>query len=178
MGSARVERLPDGGEIAYAEFEPRPEILVEFFEQVFLKHWREITFGPCIEGAVYEIKLSAAPKTVRYKDHYLTVDTGAWHCHLCLGGNIPARRPSRAAFFESKNRTCVPLSFGFRMWNGSGEQMISIFFPNPYLSNGGQTLAKPDWTRLTLWKAMKAKYTGDHSLCFASGFDAPRPPAS
>jgi hypothetical protein len=178
MGSARAERLPDGGEIAYTEFEPRPEILVDFFEQIFLRHWREVTFGPCIAGAVYEIRLTAPPKAVHYKDCYLTVDTGDWHCHLCLDGKIPDRRPSRAAFFESKNRTCVPMSFGFRMWNGSGEQMISIFFPNPYLNDDSQTLAKPDWTRLTLWKAMKAKYTGDHTLCFVSGSDEQRPSVS
>ncbi len=166
----RVEKTLDGTEIAYTEFPPQEKKLVELFQELFLEHWQGITFGPCIDGAVYEIALDASPKSVDYKDGYLTIDTGKWHCHLCLGRPktpsgelIKRRQAARVAFFESKNKSCVPMSFGLRMWNGAGEQMISIFFPNPYLSSDMKA-QKPDWSRLELWQNMKSKYAGDSAL--------------
>lgn len=165
-----LEKTPDGSEISYTEIKPEETILVSFFKELFLQYWKEITFGPCLEGAVYEIRLDKPP-AVEYKDGYLTVDTGSWHFHLCLGRSphfseelAKKRQAARAAFFESKNRSCVPMSFGFRLWNGAGDQMISLFFPNPYLSEAMKP-AKPDWKRLELWRRMKANYSGDSSLC-------------
>lgn len=170
----RIEKTLDGTEIVYTEFPPEEKKLVELFQELFLEHWREITFGPCMDGAVYEITLGDSPKSVDYKDGYLTIDTGKWHCHLCLGRPKTSseelakrRQTARVAFFESKNKSCVPMSFGLRMWNGAGDQMISVFFPNPYLSTGMKA-QKPDWSRLELWKKMKLKYTGDASPCLAS----------
>lgn len=167
----KIEQTADGGEIAYTPFSPETEKLIEFFQELFQHHWREITFGPCLNGAVYEIQLTSPPQSVVYKDGYLTIDTGPWHCHLCLGYPKGApeilakrRQVTRAVFFESRNKTCVPMSFGFRMWNGAGEQMISIFFPNPYLSDHLKSQKPPDWKRLQLWQSLKLKYTGDASL--------------
>ncbi len=164
-----IEKPLDGSEITYTEFPPDEEKMIEFFKELFEKHWQKIVFGPCVDGAVFEIRLSRAPKSVKYSDGYLTIDTGPWHFHLCLGHSKVSAHKSeelarhrcvaRAAFFESKNKSCVPKSFGFRMWNGTGDQMISIFFPNPYLSDQ-QKVQKPDWDRLKLWTEIKEKYAG------------------
>ncbi len=169
----RVEKTLDGSEILYTDFPIEEGKLVELFKELFLDHWKEITFGPCIDGAVFEISLSSPPKSVDYENAYLTVDTGQWHFHLCLGHpkgvskELASRRQvARAAFFESKNKSCVPMSFGLRMWNGAGEQMISIFFPNPYLSPELK-VQKPDWSRLELWKKLKSKYAGELSTSAA-----------
>lgn len=169
-----TEKLADGTEIEYTEFPPLEAALVDLFRELFLDHWHEIVFGPCLDGAVFEISLSRAPKSVQVKDGYLTVDTGAWHFHLCVGEPKVAsdelkrrRRVARAAFFESKNATCVPRSYGLRLWNGAGEQMISVFFPNPYLTPEQKTQA-PDWSRLELWKSFKAKYGDNPSPCRTS----------
>jgi len=166
-----LEKTPDGSEISYTEIKPDETALVSFFKELFLSHWKEITFGPCLDGAVYEIRLTDPPKAVEYKDGYLTVDTGPWHFHLCVGRTsyfseelAKKRQATRAAFFESRNRTCVPMSFGFRLWNGTGDQMISVFFPNPYLSEDMKP-GKPDWKRLELWRSMKANFSGDSSVC-------------
>ncbi len=160
----RREKLLDGSEITYFDLPPEETRLLELLKELFLQHWKEITFGPVIEGAVFEIKLAAPPESVTYRGGYLTIETGSWHLHLCLGYPkafseelVRRRRVARASFFESKNTSCVPRSFGFRMWNGAGEQMITIFFPNPYLSTD-EKAQKPDWSRLQLWKDFKSRY--------------------
>ncbi|MNC97076.1 hypothetical protein D3C83_146200 [compost metagenome] len=36
-----------------------------------------------------------------------------------------------------------------------------MFFPNPFLSpDTGRVLVEPDWSRLALWDALRARYTG------------------
>lgn len=161
-----MEKLLDGSEVAYYEVPLEEQKLFELFQELFVEHWQGLVFGPCVDGAVFEIKLTAPPKSVTYREGYLTVETGPWHFHLCLGPHkavseelVTRRRVARAAFFESNNKSCVPKSFGFRMWNGAGDQMITLFFPNPYLSPETK-VQKPDWNRLELWKEMRAKYAG------------------
>lgn len=165
--AVRTEKNLDGSEVFYTDFPLEEEKLFAFFRELFLEHGTEVVFGPCIDGAVFEIKLSERPKDVTSSEGYLTVDTGPWHFHLCIGRPKTAseelarrRRATRAAFFESRNKSCVPRSYGFRMWNGAGDQMITVFFPNPYLASETK-VSKPDWSRLALWKELKLKYTGD-----------------
>jgi hypothetical protein len=55
------------------------------------------------------------------------------------------------------DNSCTGGSWGFRMWNGADEQMLTVFFPNPYLSDRFKP-QKPDWTRLKLWNDMRQKY--------------------
>ena len=93
-------------------------------------------------------------------DGYLTVDTGPWHFHLCIDKHtdVPVpelaqhRQVARAAFFhDSRTKGHVLGSWGLRLWNGLGEQMITIFFPNPFLSaDFDKTLPTPDWSKLAL----------------------------
>ena len=47
------------------------------------RHWQEVTVGPLLEGAAWEIRFTEPPR-LSMLDGYLTVDTGAWHFHLCV----------------------------------------------------------------------------------------------
>lgn len=158
----------DGSTTEYTEIELVQGRLEQLFRQLFEEHWRELIFGPCIQGAVFEICLTEKPKKVAMLDGYLTVDTGPWHFHLCIGEHKDAptpelahqRRVSRAAFFrDMRERGQVKGSWGLRLWNGLGEQMITIFLPNPYLTEERKIRKKPDWTRLTLWEQLRREYT-------------------
>jgi hypothetical protein len=47
------------------------------------------------------------------------------------------------------------------MWNGRGEQMLTVFFPNPWLdAERMRFTATPDWARLDLWMRMRERYAG------------------
>lgn len=161
----------DGGRTTYEYLEPQEEALRAFFQELFERHWARIVFGPCVPGSVFEVRLTDAPKKISYLDGYLTVDLGPWHFHLCLGTHrgteanpVPPavaqqRRAVKVAFYHSQPGQGGHGygSWGFRMWNGDGDQMLTIFFPNPYLSEQMKP-QKPDWTRLALWNAMRRTY--------------------
>ena len=156
----------DGSVTTYDFVEPREETLLALFRELFERHWASLRFGPCIQGAVYELVLERAPK-VTVLDGYLTVDAGSWHVHLCLGEHRGAReearrvrRASRVAFFHTRNVSCVGESYGLRAWNGAGEQMITIFFPNPWLDDALRRRREPDPSRLELWRTLRERYAG------------------
>ena len=71
------------------------------------------------------------------------------------------RRCARAAFFQSRDRAGRPSSWGFRMWNGRDEQMLTVFFPNPWIDPARQRYVDtPDWARLHLWMRMRERHAG------------------
>jgi hypothetical protein len=163
----------DGGTTEYTEIPLVSGLLEQLFRELFQDHWPRIVFGPCIQGAVFEIRLVEPPKKIAMLDGYLTVDTGPWHLHLCIDEhrNAPSpeiskqRQAARAAFFhDSRPHGCVPGSWGLRLWNGLGEQMITVFFPNPYLTDQQQLQKKPEWSRLALWEQFRQKYTQGQAL--------------
>lgn len=145
-----------------------PGRLERLFRELFTQHWPHIVFGPCIAGAVFELHLSAPPQHIAMLDGYLTVDAGPWHFYLCLDRHTDApspeiarqRQTARAAFFQDTHPAGhVPATWGLRLWNGLDEQMITVFFPNPYLSDAMTILHDPDWNRLTLWHTLRQQYT-------------------
>ena len=157
----------DGSTTEYSDIPLTPGRLEQLLRELFVEHWREIVFGPCIQGAVFEIRLTEPPRKIAMFDGYLTVDTGAWHLHLCIDEHkdapspeiIRQRQTSRAAFFqESRADSCVRGTWGLRLWNGLGEQMLTVFFPNPYLTDDQRFQKEPDWNRLALWKQLRQKY--------------------
>jgi len=161
-----VVREADGSITQYAEVPVTGDTVERLMREVFSDHWAEIFAGPVIEGAAYEIRFTAPPK-VSMLDGYLTVDTGAWHFHLCVndhrGAATPAqaqvRRVARAAFFQTDGGTCVPGAWGLRLWNGRGEQMVTVFFPNPWLDDDGeQRVREPRWDRTALWEDLRRRY--------------------
>lgn len=144
--------------------------LHELLGDIFRRYWRSIIFGPLIEGAAYEFRCPREPKSVDLLDGYLTVHFGGTHFHLCIGENrglasnpTPPelrehRRPSRAEFFRGLDRDGAPVNWGFRMFNGKGEPQITIFFPNPFLTDGDGIADQPDWSRLAAWEDISRRY--------------------
>ncbi|MGH6830273.1 MAG: DUF7676 family protein, partial [Methylocella sp.] len=61
--------------------------LEALLRDLFENHWREITFGPIIEGAAYEFRASSPPTHVGTFDGYLTIAFGAPHFHICIGAH-------------------------------------------------------------------------------------------
>ena len=170
MTARIVERGPGGSVTEYDEISVRRDVVERLLTEVFTEHWAEIYAGPVIEGAAYEIRFTAKP-ALSMLDGYLTVDVGAWHFHLCVGEHRGAataeqaamRRVARAAFFRTDGGSCVPGSWGLRLWNGRGEQMITVFFPNPWLDDDQRHVRAPRWEKTALWEALKARYTGTMS---------------
>ena len=166
---------PDGSHTEYSEIEPAEEPLLALLRELFEGSWKEIIFGHCVQGAVFELRFFEQPR-VDYLDGYLTVGPkapGSWHFHLCTGPTKGSktrptppeladwRRCSRAAFFRDSDAEGHWGSWGFRMWNGKGEQMITVFFPNPWLDPEHQRYVKtPDWRRLDLWMRLRERYAG------------------
>jgi hypothetical protein len=163
-----VEHL-DGSLTEYSYFEPSADAMDRLVKRLFENHWREITVGPCIEGAVFEVRFSEAPK-LSMLDGYLTVNLGPWHFHLCIAEHKGNRSPelarkrqvARVALFEMRGAGCSGgRSWGVRMWNGFGDQMTTVFLPNPRLSNELKLQKKPDWERLRLWYDLRREFLGE-----------------
>jgi len=160
-----VEQGADGSVTAFDDVSVEGDRVERLLTELFTKHWRNIFAGPVIEGAAYEIRFTAAP-VVSMLDGYLTVDLGPWHFHLCVNdhGGAPTpeqarlRRVARAAFFHTDGGSCVPGSWGLRLWNGHGEQMITVYFPNPWLDDAAERLREPRWDKLALWEELRARY--------------------
>lgn len=167
MAAATIVQEADGSVTRYDDVAVTDDTVARLLTEVFSRHWAEITFGPIIEGSVWEVRLTAAP-TLTMRDGYLTVDTGAWHFHLCVddhraGGDTAlarTRRVARAAFFRTDGGSCVPTSWGLRLWNGRGEQMITIFFPSPFYDHATDLRRpEPDWSQTALWDTLRHRWT-------------------
>jgi len=152
---------------------PRDEVSLErLLRDLFEKHWRDITFGPIIQGAAWEIRASHEPTFVGTLDGYLTVAFGLSHFHLCIGPTrgprhdptppdlARHRRTARAELYRRLDRSGAPVSWGLRLFNGEGEQQVTILLPNPFLSpDGDKAMPEPDWSRLDLWDELRARWT-------------------
>ncbi len=158
-----------GSETVYDYVTPDEATMREWVRLMFEEHWDEIVVGPCIEGAVFELRFEEKPKKVTISDGYLTVDLGYWHFHLCVGEHKNAKTPeiarrrrvSKMAFFETKSNGCVGGStYGMKMWNGAGEQMTTVFLPNPRLSSDMKVLKEPNWEHLRLWFDLRNQFLG------------------
>ena len=57
------------------------------------------------------------------------------------------------------SRSGTPVSWGIRLFNGKGEQQITILLPNPFLHPETDKILKvPDWSRLALWDHLRARW--------------------
>ncbi|HEX5269065.1 MAG TPA: hypothetical protein VFW33_01195 [Gemmataceae bacterium] len=147
--------------------------LEAILRDLFESHWQEITFGPIIQGAAWEMQAQAAPTYVGVLDGYITVAFGAPHFHICIGEHKGARghpvteelarhrRTARAEMYRLLDDGGAPVSWGLRLFNGKGEQQITVLLPNPFLSPTNEKVLKvPDWSRLALWDALRARWLG------------------
>ena len=151
---------------------PSDEMSLEhLLRDLFEKHWDKITFGPLIQGAAWEIRAPHAPTHIGMLDGYLTVAFGASHFHLCIGphkgpSSNPTpealarhRRTARAELYRHLDKSGAPVSWGLRLFNGGGEQQITVLLPNPFLSaDGDKVLKTPVWSRLDLWDRLRARW--------------------
>jgi hypothetical protein len=170
-----VQENLDGSRTEYFAVECTEARLLALLREVFEEHWEDVIFGPCIEGAVFEGRFGRRP-TLSLLDGYLTVQvegSESWHFHLCIGPHrgspgLPTppalaewRRCARAAFFQNRARAGRPSSWGLRLWNGRAEQMLTVFLPNPWIDPGrGRYVDTPEWSRLELWMALRARHAG------------------
>ena len=46
------------------------------------------------------------------------------------------------------------------MFNGRGEQQVTILLPNPHPGGDQSFVAEPDWRRLYLWDSLTRKFLG------------------
>jgi hypothetical protein len=164
---ADVVREPDGSVTEYTDVPAAGDGVERLMKEVFGQHWAAISAGPIVDGAAYEIRFTSAP-ALSVLDGYLTIDTGPWHFHLCVNDHRGAatpelarvRRVARAAFFRTDGGSCVPGAWGLRLWNGRGEQMITVYFPNPWLDDEHQRTREPRWEKTALWTELRARYAG------------------
>ncbi|MGX1197372.1 DUF7676 family protein [Parvibaculum sp. MBR-TMA-1.3b-4.2] len=154
--------------------------LEKLLRDAFENHYHELTFGPLIPGAAYELKCPGKPERISMGGGYMTIHWGrGGHFHLCLGTNygsaqspnqpelIVQRRPSRAEFYRGLDKEGHPVTWGFRMFNGDATPQITLFFPNPFISDEDRVADKPDWSRLAMWAKFLPAYTG----CEPDGLD-------
>lgn len=166
---------PDGTPLDIFSLPTDQESLEELLRDLFENHWHEITFGPIIQGAAWEIHADRAPTRIGLLDGYLTVAFGVTHFHICIGETkgprskptspdlARRRRTARAELYRRIGRTCVPMSWGVQLFNGANEQQITVLLPNPFLHpKTDKVLKEPEWSRLALWDKLRARWLGLH----------------
>jgi len=161
---------PDGAPVDIFPLPTDEASLERLLCQLFTDHWREITFGPLIQGAAWEMKAAQAPDRIGMMDGYLTIAFGVPHFHICIGEHRGTelspvspelahhRRTARAELYRRISRDGTPVSWGLRLFNGEGEQQITVLLPNPFLDGDDKILRTPDWSRLALWDQLRAQW--------------------
>ena len=71
-----------------------------------------------------------------------------------------AVEPFEAAYVPLAHDYPGSVAWGARFYNGKGEQQMSIFFPNPFLTDEQQIAEKPAWSRLAIWDDLTRRYLG------------------
>ena len=138
--------------------------LERILRYLFGKWWKSIRFGPLVAGAVFECRCDAEPK-IRGVDGFLTIEVGSWCFSVCVG---PSRRPAHPADEQARcpDRAELyrllddgrPVSWGFRIYNGEGQQTLSVRLPNPYHDDHLQPLQAPDWSQLKCWDHLRRQH--------------------
>jgi hypothetical protein len=162
---------PDGANVEVFPLPIDEKSLVDLLRDLFANHWQEITFGPMVQGAAWEMRAAQAPDKIAMFDGYLTVTFGVPHFHICVGEHkgphnnrvSPAlahhRRTARAELYRRLSRDGTPVSWGLRLFNGKDEQQITVLLPNPFLHpETDKVLKVPDWSRLALWDSLRARW--------------------
>ena len=111
--AARSFTDPDGTVTEYSDFEPREAEMQRLADLLFKEHWGEITVGPCVQGAVFEIRFKDLPKVslLRRLSHHGPRPLALPPLHRGAQGTpsqelAAKRRVARAAFFETRGAKC------------------------------------------------------------------------
>src|SRR5580658_4546113 len=78
---------PDGATVEVFPLPTDAESLEALLRDLFANHWHEITFGPLVQGAAWEMRADQAPEKIKMFDGYLTVTFGVPHFHICIGAH-------------------------------------------------------------------------------------------
>ena len=130
-----IEFSPDGTTCRYSFFDANPGALRALMEDLFTNHWQGIVVGPCLDGAVFEIRFEAAPEVID-DNPFLTVNLGAGHFHLFGRTFKPTseehlQQPvARAALFERRGDIDNFRRWGLRVWNAFDQQMLTVWLPH------------------------------------------------
>jgi hypothetical protein len=144
--------------------------LLAVLSEIFERWWSEIRFGILIEGSVFELRAPSRPR-LAILDGYLTIDVGDSHLHLCIGDHrgspgrpVPSERARRRRCSHAELQRLwvdgAPRSWMFRMFNGDGEQQLTVLLPNPFLDEDQMPTAAPDWSKLELWDTLRRDHLG------------------
>lgn len=143
------------------------EFIHGFITDIFNRYWDRLIYGPILDGVAYELTCPVPPDRVELKAGYLTLGFGGPHFHLCVGpGAWPdtpegrRRMPGAASILRSLDDGGAPNSWSFEMRDGAGSPMMSIYFDNPFLTGPDQLADTPDWSRLSMWREISARYLG------------------
>lgn len=168
-----VEPLPTGGAILHEDIPHGIDDIGPLLYSLFHEHWHQVQLSHVVEGSVLELEFSGKPKICILYDGYLTIVTETWHGHLCLeehgGGPLKTtpeklrmeRRIQRASLYRRCNEQGEARSWGIQFWNGGGEKMMTIFLPNPYVTDLDEDLLpekKPQIEKLALYNSLREIY--------------------
>lgn len=131
----------DGGALAYlflsgynvhGEANSR-ELIENALRHILERHHNSIEFGPCLRGAVFELRASRQP-VCRLAEHSIQVDLHEHgHFHLSTGPSLKDDASPHAAVLAAFAGSAglfggQSTTRGFRLWNSRGEQCFNIFF--------------------------------------------------
>jgi (2Fe-2S) ferredoxin len=167
-----TEPSPTGGQVEYEDIPCTIDVTGPLLYTLFQERWQETQIGHVVEGGVLELEFTQAPKICVLYDGYLTVVTEGWHLHLCLeenlGGPLQKTPPElrqqrlmrRASLYRRLNEQGEARSWGIQFWNGSGEKMMNLFLPNPFLGEDEDLLpeGKPRLEKLGLYQELREIY--------------------
>lgn len=166
------EKTPRGGRMEYEDFPTTIDVTGPLVYTLMQQNWHQVQIGHVVEGGVLELEFTEAPKICLIYDGYLTVATPAWHLHLCLEENLGGphcttpvelrqkRLVSRGALYRRLNPEGVAKSWGIQFWNGAGENLMTIFLPNPFLGEDEDYLPekKAEFGKLALYEELREIY--------------------
>jgi Nitrile hydratase beta subunit, N-terminal len=146
------------------------ETLLALLTDVFEHYWEHVRFGPLIEGAVYELRAPQRPE-LSMLDGYLTIGFDGWHVHLCIGEHrgtpanpvdpaLARRRRCAHAELQRSWAAGAPNSWMVRLFNGDGDQQLTVLLPHPFLDDEQRIVVEPDWARLELWDHLRERFLG------------------
>lgn len=168
----RTVHEPGMGTLEVFPLDTSEAFLFGMLKDIFENYWDKVQFGILIQGSVLEIQAPSKPEKVALFDGYLTVEFGHWHMHICVGENkgrgceptskavAQHRKPSRAELYRKLNKKGQPTFWGLRLFNGKNEQLLTVFLPNPLLTEQMDYADPPNWSRLQLWDYLRKTYAG------------------
>lgn len=163
--SPEIMQTEDGGREQCWPLSTDEVDLLALVRLVFEQYWDQVWFGLLIEGSALEVAAPNEPKKISMYDGYVTVDFGRWHFHLCIGEHTASgpelgliRRCSRAELYRRIASDDTVTSWGIRLFNGRGEQMLTVMLPSPFLTNMQQLTDSPRWEHLEAWDRIRHEF--------------------